>query len=109
MKKFYTGFILGETDEQRKLIEEAKAFDHLMLKIMLGVGFFSFFGFNLIPISKSIIGFLIFGDEFAYEIPFKASFFYEITSVCPYIVTYILQSYYSYLAGALNVSEYEII
>lgn len=61
-------------------------------------------GYNVLPITKNTIVYLVFDKPFPYELVFNVRFFYDTKNVVAYTLTYLDQCYNCYLTAFINVS-----
>lgn len=85
------------------LIKEANHLDKLVLSLLSGCCLFGGVGYLVIPFVKNFYD-LFFGSTLAHDMPYKTSFFYDVTKTPAYELTYLVQVYWTYITITLNVS-----
>ncbi|XP_070508199.1 odorant receptor 45a-like [Chironomus tepperi] len=89
--------------DQKLQIENANKLDRTVFLSMFGPCFIAVSGYIVIPMIKSMIICLIFGEPFPFDLAFNVNFFYDTKKVPAYVVTYLIQCYNCYLTGFLNL------
>lgn len=70
---------------------------------MGGSCLFGVVGYALQPLLKNIVGVLILGAPMQYEVLFKSEFYFDITYLPYYALTYIEESFSCFVGACFNV------
>ena len=95
--------------DHKEIIKNANKLDKLVFFCMIVSCFVGVAGYIFGPIVKNIVNLLIYGIPWKYELFLKTEYFYEITTLTSYCLSYFIQCLDCTLGAVYNVRKFNLI